>query len=64
VVGIVESAGWSQRAAAPVARLAKLDERSASRANRELPPDDQESRGAAEASGRLMIRLRHTLRIG
>jgi hypothetical protein len=27
-------------------------------------PDDQESRGAAEAGGRLMIRLRNTLRIG
>ena len=34
------------------------------RANRELTPDDEESRGAAEAGGWLMIRLRHTLRIG
>jgi hypothetical protein len=26
VVGIMEGAGWSQRAAAPIARLAELDE--------------------------------------
>jgi hypothetical protein len=34
------------------------------RANQALPPDDQESRGAAEAGGLSMVRLRHTLRIG
>jgi hypothetical protein len=34
------------------------------RANRELPLDDQDSRGAAETGGWSMIRLRHTLRIG